>query len=133
MANDPNEALGVGSSLLVAIVQHEDAPNLVDEVTRRGHRATRINASGGFLSVGNDVILMGLERAEVGDVLDSIAATCRTRTAFHFHVTGDLTIDGSVGPIEVEVGGAVVFVLPVEARFQLQGRYKPGRAPGSAR
>ena len=110
------------TTLLVAIVQHEDAPSLIDEVNRRGHLATRINSSGGFLNVGNAVILMGVEDHLVPDVLDAIRETCQTRTAYAFHLSGDFTIDGTVGPVEVEVGGAVVFALPIERHIRLRGR-----------
>jgi uncharacterized protein YaaQ len=109
-------------TLVVAIVQREDAGKLTGELSRRGHRATRISASGGFLSVGNDVILSGVADQLVPDVLDAIKVTCETRTAYAFHLSGDFAIDGTSMPIEVEVGGAVVFTLPVERYVQLTGR-----------
>ena len=109
-------------TLVVAIVQREDAGKLTGELTRRGHRATRITASGGFLSVGNDVIISGVADRLISDVLDAIKVTCETRTAFAFHLSGDFAIDGTSMPIEVEVGGAVVFTLPVERFVQLHGR-----------
>lgn len=109
-------------TLVVAIVQREDAGRLTGELTRRGHRATRIPASGGFLSVGSDVILSGVAERLVGDVLDAIKATCETRTAYAFHLSGDFAMDGTSMPIEVEVGGAVVFTVPVERFVQIQGR-----------
>lgn len=111
------------TTLLVAIVQREDASTLIDEVNRQDYRATRINASGGVLSVGNVVVLIGVSTSEVDSVLQTIQSVCKTRTAFHFHMTGDLTVDGTLGPIEVEVGGAVVFALPVERHVQLQGSF----------
>ena len=116
---DPGRA---GKTLLLAIVQREDAWHLIDEVNRRGHQATRINASGGFLNVGNDVVLIGVDDHFVPDVLEAVQATCRTRTAYAFHLSGDFTVDGTVGPIEVEVGGAVVFALPIERHVRLRGR-----------
>jgi uncharacterized protein YaaQ len=109
-------------TLIVAIVQREDAGKLTGELNRRGHRATRIAASGGFLSVGNDVILSGVASELVPDALDAIRATCETRTAYAFHLSGDFAIDGTALPIEVEVGGAVVFALPLERFVQLRGR-----------
>lgn len=118
--------------LLVAVVQREDAPGLIAEVNRRGHRATRISASGGFLSVGNDVVLVGVEESLVPDVIDAIHETCRTRTAYAFHSSGDFTLDGTIGPIEVEVGGAVIFTLPVERFVRLKGR-QPIRASAQKR
>ncbi len=116
-------------TLVVAIVQREAAGKLTGELARRGHRATRIPASGGFLSIGNDVILSGVADRLVDDVLDAIKATCETRTAYAFHLSGDFAMDGSALPIEVEVGGAVIFTLPVERYVQIQGKV-PARSSG---
>ncbi len=116
-------------TLVVAVVQREDAGKLTSELARRGHRATRIPASGGFLSVGNDVILSGVADRLVDDVLDAIKATCETRTAYAFHLSGDFAMDGSALPIEVEVGGAVIFTLPVERFVQIRGKV-PARTNG---
>ena len=61
MANRSDE------TLLLAVVQREDASSLIAEVNRRGHQATRINASGGFLSIGNVVVLMAVASDDVPD------------------------------------------------------------------
>lgn len=116
-------------TLVVAIVQREDAGKLTGELARRGHRATRIPASGGFLSVGNDVIISGVADRLVEDVLDAIKVTCETRTAYAFHLSGDFAMDGTSMPIEVEVGGAVIFTLPVERFVQIQGKV-PAKVAG---
>ena len=115
MANRSDE------TLLLAVVQREDASSLIAEVNRRGHQATRINASGGFLSIGNVVVLMAVASDDVPDILEAIQRTCQIRTAYAFQPLGDV-VDGGVYPIEVEVGGAVVFALPIERRVRISGR-----------
>lgn len=109
-------------TLLLAVVQREDASSLIADVNRRGHQATRINASGGFLSVGNVVVLMAVASDDVPDVLEAIQRTCQTRMAYVFQPLGDVVVDGGAYPIEVEVGGAVVFALPIERRVRISGR-----------
>jgi len=114
------------ATLLLAIVQREDAASLIAEVNRRGHEATRINASGGFLSVGNVVVLVAVPRLDVPDVLDAIRETCHVRTAWAFQPMGDFGVDGGAYPVEVEIGGAVVFALPIERYVRIVGREPVG-------
>lgn len=118
------------ATLLLAIVQREDASALIEEVNRRGHGATRINASGGFLNAGNVVVLVAVASSAVPDVVAAIRETCRVRTAYVFQPMGDLIADGSSFPLEVEVGGAVVFALPIERAVRLLGSVSAARAVG---
>ncbi len=89
--------------LVVAIVQDKDASRAIDELTRRGFGATRINTAGGFLKRGNATILTGVEENETQDVIQILQRTC-----------SEPTID----PQEVRTTG-VVFVLPVCASMKL--------------
>jgi len=104
--------------LVLAIVQAEDAPILSDAIVARGYRATRINTVGGFLRKGNVTILMGVEERELPAVLSIIRQTCRTRMAY---LTATYPVEMAEPflsePIEVQVGGAVVFIMDVE-RFE---------------
>jgi uncharacterized protein YaaQ len=105
--------------LVVAIVHNEDARALVDALLERDLRATRLHSSGGFLRQSNATIVLGVEDAQVDPVLDVIRATCTPRTP----VVNPMPPIMEPGefflpyPVEVEVGGATVFVLPVE-RFE---------------
>lgn len=102
--------------LIIAIVQSDDAGNLVDALTDRQYRATRIRTMGGFLKEANATILVGVEDHLVDDVLEIIRETCTTRTQYVNPLPpvmepGELYVPY---PVEVEVGGATVFVLNVE-------------------
>jgi uncharacterized protein YaaQ len=105
--------------LVVAIVHHEDAGALVDSLLRDEHRATRLQSSGGFLTQSNATVIVGVEDARVEDVLAIVRETCISRT----QVVNPMPPIMEPGefflpyPLEVEVGGATVFVLPVE-RFE---------------
>jgi uncharacterized protein YaaQ len=105
--------------LVVAIVHSEDAGLLVDALLEREFRATRLHSSGGFLKQTNATIIVGVDEDQVEDVLGIVRATCTSRT----QVVNPMPPIMEPGeffmpyPLEVEVGGATVFVLPVE-RFE---------------
>jgi uncharacterized protein YaaQ len=102
--------------LVVAVVSHEDAGALVDALLEKEHRATRLHSSGGFLKQSNATIIVGVDEASVDEVMEIIAANCKSRT----QVVNPMPPIMEPGeffmpyPLEVEVGGATVFVLPVE-------------------
>ena len=102
--------------LVVAIVHNEDAGALVDALLEKHYRATRLHSSGGFLKQSNATIILGVEEPAVDEVMDIIAANCKART----QVVNPMPPIMEPGeffmpyPLEVEVGGATVFVLPVE-------------------
>jgi uncharacterized protein YaaQ len=117
--------------LLLAIVQAEDADILVDRLIAQEHRVTRINSVGGFLMRGNATLLVGVDDERVESVLATMRAICRTRRAFINAVPPVEAIAAALPtlmPLEVLVGGAVVFGLPVKRLLRLQG----GSAPPAA-
>jgi uncharacterized protein YaaQ len=105
--------------LVTAVVHAEDAGALVDALLEKEYRATRLNSSGGFLKQGNATILIGVEDDQVDPVLELISANCHARKQF-VNPMPPIMEPGEFYmpyPVEVEVGGATVFVLPVE-RFE---------------
>jgi uncharacterized protein YaaQ len=102
--------------LVVAIVHKEDAGRLVDALVERDFRATRLHSSGGFLRQSNASLLLGVEDEQVEAVLAIIRDNCVSRTQTVSPLPplmepGEFYLPY---PTEVNVGGAVVFVLPVE-------------------
>jgi uncharacterized protein YaaQ len=113
--------------LLIVIAQDEDADSLSGRLNAAGLRATKIDTVGGFLARGNVTLLVGVDDQRVEDVLDVIRATCRARRRYINPLLSvadsvSTTVTGPIIPMEVEVGGAVVFSLPLK-QFVL----KPGR------
>ena len=51
--------------LVVAIVHPEDAGALVDALTDKEYRVTRLQSQGGFLKTSNASIIVGVEEAQV--------------------------------------------------------------------
>ena len=105
--------------LLLAVVQSEDAPDLAKKLMEQGLRLTQINSTGGLFGAGSVALLLGIEEASYNGVLDAIVATCKTRTK---HISAVATPEPTFfffTPMEVEVGGAVVFGVPVERFLHL--------------
>lgn len=64
-------------NLVLSVVQNDDAEPVTRALLTAGHRVTRINTAGGFLRRGNVTLLVGVDEAQVDDVLRIIGATCR--------------------------------------------------------
>lgn len=102
--------------LVLAIVQREDTGTLIDALTEKGYRATRINTAGGFLKEGNATVLVGVDDQQVDEVLSLVEANCNTRTQY-INPLPPVMEPGEFYmpyPVEVQVGGATVFVLDVD-------------------
>jgi uncharacterized protein YaaQ len=105
--------------LIVAIVHNEDAGALVDALLDREYRATRLHSSGGFLKQSNATIIVGAEDDQVDAIVGIVRDNCTSRTQI-VNPMPPIMEPGEFFmpyPLEVEVGGATVFVLPVE-RFE---------------
>ncbi len=101
---------------VIAIVQSDDAGALTDALREKNFPSTLISSTGGFLREGNATLLIGVEDNQVDAVIQVIQDNCNTRTQFVNPMPpvmepGELYMPQ---PVEVQVGGAVVFVLNVE-------------------
>lgn len=105
--------------LVIAVVQDDDAADLVDILNEANYRVTKLATTGGFLKSGNTTLMIGVEKERVDEVIKIIEEVCKTRKQI---VTSPSPVAGSTGvyvpyPIEVQVGGATVFVVDVD-RFE---------------
>lgn len=103
--------------MILAIVQDEDARALLDKLVANGLRATRMSTTGGFLGARNTTFLLGVDDDQVQGTVDIIRSVCRTRTAFVSALPYSLGgPEGAflVHPVEVQVGGAHIFVWQVK-------------------
>lgn len=103
------------TKLIIAVIQDKDAPKLLDGLMEKGFSATKLASTGGFLKGGNTTLLIGIDESRVGEVVDVITKTCRSRQ----QMVTPLPVGGPGEsyipcPVEVTVGGATVFVLDVE-------------------
>ncbi len=65
--------------LIVAIVQNDDADDLIDNLTAAHFGATRLASTGGFLRTGNTTIMVGVPEDSVEPVLKIIAGNSLKR------------------------------------------------------
>lgn len=101
--------------LIVAIVHNRDKGRITDALVNAGFKFTIIGSTGGFLREGNTTFVCGVEDGEVSQIESIFQENCSMRE----QIVTSSPMDGAGGaflgaPIRVPVGGAVVFVLPVE-------------------
>jgi uncharacterized protein YaaQ len=119
-------------ALLLAIVQHEDVESALRALSEMGLQATCISSLGGFLRAGNVTLMVDAEHDDLDRALTSLGTSCRQRTIF-VSSTPPAPLYGAdtfIMPLEVEVGGATAFVLPIE-RFVRLGAQKEDVIQGS--
>ncbi len=104
--------------LIVGIVNEDDGRRLEKKLIENQIGVTKLASTGGFLRSGNTTFLSGVEDDQVDKTLAIYENTCSKRK---IHQTMapvsrfDFSVEfGMSQPIEVEVGGAVVFVLDVD-------------------
>lgn len=107
--------------LVITMVQDEDSLELIDAITEAGFRVTKLATTGGFLKAGNTTLLIGVEADKVDDVIVVIEEICKRRKQL---ITTTNPITGNIDmfmsyPIEVEVGGATIFVVDVDKYIRL--------------
>ena len=101
--------------LVLAIVQDKDADTLAKEFIQNDVRATKLATSGGFLRAGNTTFIVGIEDDRVNEVLEIIKKSSHTGEQYVSNMNMDAAGTSMLGkPVQVTVGGATVFVLPVE-------------------
>ncbi len=103
--------------LVIAVVQGEDAQRTSEALTAAGLGSTRITSSGGFLQQGNVTFLIGVEDSRVAEAVQVIRDHCRERSRYLTPMPpvpepGEFFMPY---PVEVQVGGATVFVVPVDS------------------
>ncbi len=101
--------------LIIAIVQDKDSNRLSLALVGAGIRATKLASTGGFLRAGNTTFMIGIEDARVDEVMKIINQNCKIREQLAAPVSPiGGTADSYIPfPVEVQVGGATVFVLPM--------------------
>lgn len=102
--------------LIIAIVQDDDADDLIENLTDDGFRVTKLATTGGFLKSGNTTLMIGVEEENLDKVIGSIEDMCKTRDKT---ITTPSTVAGTTGiympyPVDIEVGGATIFVVDVD-------------------
>jgi len=104
--------------LILAIVSSEDAQSVIRNLSEAGFSITKLATTGGFLMSGNVTLITGVEDERVDEAIDVIRETSKSRRQAIPTIT-ESSIRGFFDAplVEVTVGGATIFVLPIE-RFE---------------
>ncbi len=89
--------------LVIAVVQNDDADNVVDALLDQDFRATRLASTGGLLRRGNTTLLIGADEDQVDKVLTLIRANA--------HAAG---LPADAAPGLAPPAAATVFVLDLD-------------------
>ncbi|GEN44710.1 cyclic-di-AMP receptor [Alkalibacillus haloalkaliphilus] len=106
--------------LILAIVQDKDSNRLSDALSEENFKSTKLSSSGGFLKEGNTTLMIGCDDGDVDQALEIIKDNCSYREQMVAPISpmGGNADSYIPKPVKVEVGGATVFVLPVDAFHQ---------------
>lgn len=99
--------------MIMAIVQPKDSNKVRDALVKAKIGVTKLATSGGFLHEGNSTLIMVVDDNRVDETLKIIKDNAKTRQKF---MTPSAYIDNAANsvPVSVQVGGATVFILPVD-------------------
>ncbi|SMO81658.1 cyclic-di-AMP receptor [Melghirimyces algeriensis] len=105
--------------MIIAVVQDKDSNRLSEALVKENIRATKLASTGGFLKSGNTTFLIGVRDDQVDSVLKLVKENCQSRKQMMAPMS---SMGGNADsyvpyPVEVEVGGATVFILPID-RFE---------------
>ena len=103
--------------MVLAIINYDDAQDVISSLMKAGFSITKLATTGGFLKAGNVTILVGLDVSRLDECFDIIREHSSTRKQI-IPTTAELGMGFfPSAPVQVDVGGATVFVLGVE-RFE---------------
>ena len=102
--------------LVIAVIQGQDIGAVRRALPAAGFSLTEVDSLGGFLRENNVTLLIGTEAARLPELWRLLRENCMTRTEFISPFTptqgpGDVFLPR---PVEVQVGGATVWILDVE-------------------
>ncbi|HHV55590.1 MAG TPA: hypothetical protein GXX55_09120 [Firmicutes bacterium] len=104
--------------LMLAIVEDDDVPALTEALGAARVGTTKLASTGGFLRQGNTTLLIGVDDSRVEEVMQIIRKVA-VRRRLLLPTAAAEGISHLSPPIEVEIGGAIVFTLDVEAFYRI--------------
>jgi uncharacterized protein YaaQ len=105
--------------LILAIVSNDDAHSVTQALNKADFIVTRLATSGGFLRAGNTTLIIGTDEDKVDLCIEVIGKESERRIEI-VPSTASYDIGRYASfPIEVQVGGATIFVMDVEKFVKL--------------
>jgi uncharacterized protein YaaQ len=102
--------------LMLAVIQEQDLDAATHALEPLGSPVVYLASAGGFLGRHNATLLIGLPDGREVEALAALRSACRQRLEYLTMPLENSPL-AMPTPIPVTVGGATVFVLPVE-RFE---------------
>lgn len=100
--------------LILAIISEDDTKPVISALNKESFQVTKLSTSGGFLSMGNTTIMIGCADELVEKAISIIGSESEKRTEI-VPTAGTIDMNAITSiPVEVQVGGATIFVLNVE-------------------
>ncbi len=100
--------------LIIAIVSNDDANKVSKGLIKENFFVTKLATTGGFLMSGNTTFLIGTNDEKVVEIIEIIERYSKTRSKLVPNsIVTEFGMFSSM-PVEVKVGGATIFVLPVD-------------------
>ena len=100
--------------LIFAIVSNDDANRVQSALTKAHFQVTRLATTGGFLLAGNTTFLCGTDDEKVDEAIEIVGKHSKKRTQLVPSSASYGVGMYSAFPVEVQVGGATIFVTNVE-------------------
>jgi uncharacterized protein YaaQ len=106
--------------LIMAIIQDKDANRLTNALSKENFKTTKLASTGGFLKEGNTTLMIGCDDEYVDEALTILKENCSKREQMVAPISpmGGNADSYIPNPVQVQVGGATIFVLPVESFYQ---------------
>ncbi len=111
---------GISMKLIYAIVRNDNQDTVTTALSKNGYSITKLSTTGGFLRKGNVTLMICTEDEKVDKAIELIRSECGERqkiTVDMPFISGMNMINYSTMPMQIEVGGATIFVTNVE-RFE---------------
>ena len=101
--------------LILAIMSNDDSPAVSSALTKENYQVTRLATTGGFLRAGNTTLIVGTDDDKIERAIEVIG---RRTEVVPSTASYDIGRYASF-PVEVQVGGATIFVIDVEKFIKL--------------
>lgn len=103
--------------LMTAVVQEQDAENAVQALTKLRYAVTRIPSRGGFIRRGNVTLIVGMPAGMEEAAIRVLRNSCQQRIEFVRNPFQSSAFPPPP-PVEINVGGATIFVFDVESYME---------------
>ena len=103
--------------MITAIINKEDTGSVTRALTEAGFSFTKLATTGGFLMSGNTTLLIGTDDDKVDKAIETMRGKCCRRSEIVPATASYGMAMANSYPLEVTVGGAILFATDVE-RFE---------------